>query len=88
MGSPRPDLSAPEAVKLAAEDLKAYYLEAASAQPGKKSSAQMADWFWGETAAGGLILSLRSLCLKSEDPMVKLLGTLLLVPRAQEHRAV
>jgi len=56
MGSPRPDLSAPEAVKLAAEDLKAYYLEAASAQPGKKSSAQMADWFWGETAAGGLIL--------------------------------
>ena len=84
--SPRADLTVGEALKLGSEDLKAFYLEAASSQPGKSSSAQLADWFWGETLAGKLLLALRSVCLKSSDPSIKILGTLLLVPRNQEHR--
>ncbi len=47
-----------EALKLATEDLKAYYLEAASAQPGAKSSRAMANWFWRQTAAGQMYRTL------------------------------
>ena len=85
--SPRADLTVGEALKLASEDLKAFYLEAATAQPGKSSSGELADWFWGETLAGKLLLALKAACLKSSDPSIKMLGTLLLVPRNQEHRA-
>ena len=84
--SPRADLTVGEALKLASEDLKAFYLEAATSQPGKSSSGELADWFWGETLAGKLLLALKSVCLKSSDPSIKILGTLLLVPRNQEHR--
>jgi len=84
--SPRADLSVGEALKLASEDLKAFFLEAATARPGKSSSGELADWFWGETLAGKLLLALKSVCLQSSDPSIKILGTLLLVPRNQEHR--
>ena len=42
-------------LKLAAEDLKAYYLESMTAQPGQESapSKVLTDWFWEETVAGG-----------------------------------
>jgi hypothetical protein len=85
--SPRPEWPAGEALKLASEDLKAYYFESAIAQPGKATSRQMADWFWGETIAGRLLFDLQQVCLQSSDPLIKMMGTLLLIPRSQEHRA-
>lgn len=85
--SPIPGRPPGDAVKLASEDLKAYYHEAAAAQPGCTGSRQTADWFWGQTAAGRLLLNLKAACLKSGDPAIKILGTLLLVPRSQAHRA-
>jgi hypothetical protein len=85
--SPRPEFSVGEALKLASEDLKAYYLESAGAQPGKATSGQMAEWFWGETKAGKLFFDLQKVCLQSRDPLIKMLGTLLLIPRSEAHRA-
>jgi hypothetical protein len=75
------------ALKMAAEEIKAYYLEAVTAQPGQPTdSITLADWFWSQTKAGRVINVVREICLKSGDNELKLLGTLLLVPRNQLHR--
>ena len=50
--SPREGYSAPLMLRFAIDDLKAYYLEAASGTGGKPSSRQLGDWFWNGTAAG------------------------------------
>ena len=83
--SPRPELSSPEVLRLACEDVKAFYLEAAAAQPGRASSRDLSEWFWGATAAAKVIIALRALCLQSEDESLRALVGLL-VPRAQLHR--
>lgn len=85
--SPRAEFSAAAMLKLAAEDLKAFYQEAVSAQPGSSADSRaLSDWFWGETRAGQILAALRQVCLESGDPKLELLGTLLLVPRSQLHR--
>lgn len=78
--SPSPDLSLADVVRLGAEDLKAYYIEAASAQPGNAGPRQLADWFWGETVAADVFQRLKVRCLESEDEAIKLLGVVFLVP--------
>ena len=82
----RPDLSVGDAMKLACDDIKAFYFEAATAQPGPSTSAALDDWFWGETTAGKVFLELKAVCLESDDPVMKALGTFTLVPRSQLHR--
>jgi len=84
--NPRPDLPLPVVIKLAVEDLKTYYLEAASAQPGKASSRQMANWFWGQTAAARVLAEVNKVCLMSQDKAMRHLGELLIIPRSQAHR--
>jgi hypothetical protein len=72
---------------MAAEDLKAYYFEAVSAQPGQPTdSLSLANWFWGETVAALVINSIRKICLEHRDINMELLGKLLLVPRRQLYR--
>jgi len=83
--SPDPALSAPHAVKFAADDLKAWYLEAATARPGAAGSAALNDWFWGETAAGRLLLQLSAVCRGIDTPVMQWLGHKSLVPRSHEH---
>ncbi len=87
--SPREDLTVEQALKLASEDLKAYYFEAVSAQPGQgaPSSEQLADWFWGETTAGKVLIAVKQVCVNSDDRSLQLTGKLLLVPMAQAHRS-
>ena len=85
--NPLPELSWPTVLRLAAEDVKAYYLESIAAQPGADATAaDLANWFWGQTKAGETLQALKKLALQSEDPEMQLLGSLLLVPRAQAHR--
>jgi hypothetical protein len=85
--NPLPGLSWPTTLRLAAEDVKAYYLESVAAQPGRAAApAELADWFWGRTRAGETLRALKAIALQSEDPEMQLLGSLLLVPRAQAHR--
>jgi hypothetical protein len=79
-----------EAFRLASEDLRAWYLEAATARPGAgvATSRALADWFWGETAAGRLLLALQTICAKSADDGVRHVAVSQLVPRAQRHRQI
>ena len=85
--SPVKGLSTATALRMAAEDLKAVYLEGLSAQPGATlDSTTFANWFWGETIAAKVINAIREICLGLPDNDFQLLGKLLLVPRMQLHR--
>ena len=69
-------------MKLATDELKAFYYEAKAVQPGRHSMTDMQNWFWTETAAGQVFLELRNKAGQSSDPTMKGLATLGLVPRA------
>ena len=86
MKSPQEGVATPIVVKRATDDLKAFYYEAATAKPGKISDVALADWLWGETAAGRAMLALRKVCLASEDPVIKNLGQLQLLPNHQRDK--
>jgi hypothetical protein len=75
-------------LKLAVEDLKAFYLEAAAGQPQGDAigSKQLADWFWEETSAAKLFLALRARLIPVDDPALRLLGHNSVVPREQWGR--
>lgn len=76
-----------DSLRMAAEDIKAFYFEAVSAQSGQPTdSKSLADWFWGETFAALFINEVRKISLKEGSGEMKLLGKLLLVPRSQMHR--
>ena len=78
----REGLAPPAALKLACDELKAYYYEAKSAQPGRHSSADIQRWFWTETAAGQAFLHIRQRAKESGDPALEPIANLSLVPRA------
>jgi hypothetical protein len=78
---PTPGMTAGAAVKRACDDIKAYYYEAAAAQPGNLSPQAIEQWFWGDTAAARVLLAIRDICLASDDPSLKPLGKLSLIPR-------
>lgn len=80
----RDELTTGESLKLACDELKAYYYEAKSIQPGRQNSTAIQHWFWHGTAAGQVFLALRTIASQSEDPSMKPLATLSLVPRAIE----
>ncbi len=85
-GAPKPlfrdGLTLAAALKLAADELKAFYYEAKAVQPGRHSPDEVLRWFWTETSAGEAFVAIRDLAAKSEDPSFKGLATLSLVPRA------
>jgi hypothetical protein len=84
--NPVPEIEIAETLKLASEDIKAWYMEAATAQPGRSTSKQIADWFWGETTAGAIFLDLKGAMASSDDPKTQILATRSLIPRSQTHR--
>lgn len=79
------EISVAEALKRACDDLKAFYYEAAAAQPGNPVGDEIQKWFWRQTAAGRLLLDLQEVCRKSVDQSMQMLGGSLLVPRAVVH---
>ena len=79
--SPHNDMSALALMRFASDDVKAFYLEAASANGGKPSSHQLLNWFWNKTRAGQLMRDLREAALASGDSKRELVGNSL-VPRA------
>ncbi|MFH1059326.1 MAG: hypothetical protein V1797_11705 [Pseudomonadota bacterium] len=86
--SPRPEMPPAVALKQASEELKAFYYEAALAQPGgeRLGSQALGDWFWGATAAGRALLLLRRRLWDDPDPAVQETARRLLVPAAQARR--
>jgi hypothetical protein len=80
-------LSLATSLRMASEDLKAYYFEAVCAQPGQSGdSATLADWFWSQTAAAKVINRVRIICLDSGDKELEQLGKRRLIPVNQLHR--
>jgi hypothetical protein len=76
--NPRPEMLLPHVLKLAVDDLVAFYNVATSARPGVTANAQrVSRWFWHEAAMGKAIQSVRSRLLMSEDPMVKAVAYLM-----------
>ena len=82
--SPRDDMQVFALFKLAIKDLKAYYFEAVTAQPGQRAATgtTLANWLWRETAAGKVLFALQELWKDSDDSSMQLFSRLLLVPRA------
>lgn len=86
-GEPAPlrdDLSKGDALKHACDELKAFYLEAKSVQPGTHTSKSMQDWFWLESAGGKALLEIRAIAARSADATVKGVSAMSIVPRAVE----
>jgi len=77
-------------LKFAVEDLKAFYREAASAQPGNNTGKQMNDWFYGETAGGKALYALapiiKDLAEQRDDRFMKIFADRLLIPASQKFR--
>lgn len=80
------DLPEAQALKEAVDDLRAYYLEAASAFPDPGTSATRKRWFWDETRLAQAILALQPKLAASADPQHKILANLTLIPATERHR--
>jgi len=80
--NPRNDLPLAFLLKLAVDDLKSYYLEAAAAEPGDSvpGSAALAGWFWRETVAARVLRAVKESCQNSNDQMLQVTGTRLIIP--------
>jgi len=81
-GNPRDDIPLANTLKLAVEDLRSYYIEGITAQPGQEgaSSQVLNDWFWDETVAGKVLLAVKKACEASPDKMMSMMGAHFLVP--------
>ena len=83
VSSPRDDLLKGRVLKLAYEDLKAYYGEAITAQPGHVSSLRVENWLFNETVFGKMLWTLRRICRASDDEYYQYLGGNSIVPDRQ-----
>ena len=74
------------AFKRMADDLRYFYTEAAIARPdGRGSDVEIANWLWGETTLGGLLVAVRDWAMESEDPTTRELAQNAMVPFHQRH---
>jgi len=73
-------------LKQAIDDLRAYYLEAASAFPDPGSDAMRKKWFWDDTKLAKALLALQPKLAASADAQHKILGNLTLIPATERHR--
>lgn len=83
--SPRDDLSLAFVLNFVVDDLKAFYYEAVTAQPGESlpGSDTFSDWFWGDTMASKVLFAVKQSCENSSDGMLKIVCGNLLIPAAQ-----
>lgn len=79
------DLSPPVALRLAVQDLTAFYFEALTARPGTNcpTSDEFKRWFWKETAAGHVLRIVKERCIKSKDTALRRTGAMFLIPMDQ-----
>lgn len=68
------------ALRFVADDLKAFYTEAAQATGPAPAPDQASAWLYGETLAGRLLVALRAAALASEDGGFKTAAGRFLVP--------
>jgi hypothetical protein len=77
---PAPLPSPALALRFLADDLKAYYMEAAQADGGAPSINQINGWLFRKTVAGRFLIALRRCSLASENSALKTAGGRFLVP--------
>jgi hypothetical protein len=80
------DLPAAPPLKLAIDDLRAFYLEAASAFPDPGTARTRTAWFWDETTFGKSLLALQPRLAASGDRQHQILANLTLIPATERHR--
>lgn len=85
--APRDDMPVARVLKLAYEDLKSYYAEAITAQPGYASSLSVETWLFQETSFGRALWMLRDICRASDDEYFQYLGRNSIVPDRQINPA-
>lgn len=78
--SPVEGFSPALAMRFVADDLKAFYMEAAQAVGAKPSPGQIERWFWYETLAADLLRGVRAAALSSENSGFKTVGSRFIVP--------
>jgi len=82
--NPNPDYPLAHSLNLATDDLKAFYTEAVTAQPGSAgTSNQLLDWFYGQTAAGRLLYAIKDKGIQSNDKYLKIVAGALIIPTAK-----
>ena len=74
------------AIKLTCDDLKHFYYQAALAKPAA-TYEDIDNWFFGESLGGTLILEIRKILIGLEDPVLKRVGLINLLPHAMSHHA-
>lgn len=81
----RADIPIAALFRFAVEDLKAYYCEAITAQPGQNAvdSQTLSDWFWRETTAGQVLFAVYEVCKQSAVPGMQVVAASFLIPRAR-----
>ena len=80
--SPRKGVTPVPMLKLVVEDLAAYYTEARTHRDGIDDLELMGRWFWEETEAGRLLLSLEAVALESENKVLRAIVDMsLITPR-------
>jgi len=82
----RPGQPLGQTLKQACDDLRAYYEEAAAAQPGGLDAQQVQDWFYLHTVAGQALQAVRAVGLVHADPSVRMAVDRMLIPRAILNR--
>ena len=86
--NPNPDYPPADTLNLATDDLKAFYTEAVTAQPGPTgTSDQLADWFYGQTAAGRLLYAIRDKGIQSNDEYFQIVAGHLIIPATKPNPA-
>lgn len=75
-----------DTLKYAAEDLKAFYNEAATAQPGEATARDIEKWYWNECTAGRLLREISRVCRDHPDQWVQIVARFTLVPESQRER--
>jgi hypothetical protein len=81
----RDDMAKGRVLKLAYEDLKVYYTEEITAQPGYSASLKVENWLFNETVFGSALWTLRVICRGSDDEYYRYLGGNSIVPDRQVH---
>lgn len=80
--SPRKGVPPIPLLKLVVEDLTAYYTETRTYRDNIDDIELLGKWFWEETRAGRLILSLEAVSLESEDRVLRqIVDMSLITPR-------
>lgn len=74
-----------ETLKLAFEEIRAYYSEAAAAKPGNASAEEIIQWFWNGTAAGRAFIALQKACLAGSDESAKVFASRSLIPNSVQR---